>query len=395
MKNNVLIAAAVAALVIVIGVAYYALGMQGSAPSEPIGWGLSGMVYDQNKVPLPGAVVTIYTSSGEKLNMKDNPQYTSNGSTGAAGSYMFRSVPEGSYNVTAEKEGHMWYATVEWGENASLDNLNIAIPDFSYMTGTATPVPGSLKAAPVEGPWATLTGTVTDNGGRPVPNATVTLWALGYDKNGSESNLGKAIVTVDSQTNASNPALTYDGSKGAPGIYVFYRVPWGWYNVTAEANGSVWSAKVIVGQGGQFGTVICNVGGLVSTPDRIEGFGTISGIVTDQNKVGVPGANVTLWTARWNNDSGRWENLAPVKIKDNPQLSNNGSTGAPGMYTFYMAPWSMYNVTAEKDGHTWFSIVLLGPGDAYKNASYVPGAEYGTATHNIAIPDYTYMPPQK
>ena len=376
MRDNVLIAAAIAALLIIVGVAYFALGMQGSAPSEPLGWGLSGIVYDQNKVPLPGAVVTIYKSTGEKLGIADNPQYSSNGTTGAAGSYMFRSVPAGHYNVTAEKEGRLWYATVDWGENASLDNVNIAIPDFSFMPGTATPTPGSLKEAPVEGPWATLTGTVTDNDGRPVPNATVTLWALGYDKNGSEANLGKAIVTADPQTNASNPAPTYDGSKGAQGMYVFYRVPWGWYNVTAEANGSLWSAKVIVGQGGQFGSVICNVGG----------------IVTDQNKVGVPGANVTLWTARWDNGSGRWENVAPIRVRDNPQLTNNGSTGAPGMYTFYMVPYGMYNVTAEKDGHTWYSILLLGPGDAYKNAPFIPGSEYGTATHNIAIPDYDYTP---
>ncbi len=125
---------------------------------------------------------------------------------------------------------------------------------------------------------------------------------------------------------------------------------------------------------------------------NVSEFGTVSGIVTDQNKIGIPGANVTLWDAGWNSTSGAWENLGPAGGMDNPQLTNNGSTGAPGMYTFYNVPYGAYNVTGEKDGHSWFSVLILGPGDAYANATFKPGSEYGTATHNIAIPDYDYKP---
>jgi len=130
---------------------------------------------------------------------------------------------------------------------------------------------------------------------------------------------------------------------------------------------------------------------------RVVGWGTVSGIVTDQNKVGIPNANVTLWNVQWNNSTNRWENTQWVDIPENPQLSNDGRTAAVGMYTYYRVPWNVYNVTGEKEGHLWYAIFVLGPWpgdvDAYKNATYVPGSEYGTATHNIAIPDYSYIAP--
>jgi PGF-CTERM protein len=52
------------------------------------------------------------------------------------------------------------------------------------------------------------------------------------------------------------------------------------------------------------------------------------------------------------------------------------------MYTYYRVPWGLYNVTAEKEGHIWYAVFMLGP-----------GGEIGTATHNIAIPDYAYLAP--
>jgi len=413
MRRNVIIAAAIAALVIIVGAAYIALSNQvpitQDNSTEVQGWALSGVVYDQNEVAVPGATVTIYKVidgtggrvNGEKLDIKytpqmpnsGNPQTTNDGSTAAMGSYMFSGVPAGAYNVTAEKEGRLWYANVEWGQGSP--NVNIAIPDYSYINGSA-PEPGTLKPAPELGPWATLTGTVTDDDGIPVSNATVTLWAVGY-KNGSEVNLGKAIVAAEPRNNSSasaNPVLSSDGSLAAPGTYTFYRAPWGLYNVTAEKDGRLWSARVILGQGGMFGTAICNVGGLVWSPDQVEGFVTVSGIVTDQNKVGIPGANVTLWNARWSDTSGAWEKASVSKVKDNPQRTDNGSTGAVGMYTFSQAPWGVYNLTAEKDGHAWFSVFLLGPwkNDVYGNASFYPGSEFGTSVHNVAIHDYAYVP---
>lgn len=412
MKRNIILLAALAALLIIIGMAYYAFGVAGGHTPEPAGagssepeaWGLSGIVYDQNKVAIPGATVTIYKATRDnatggyvnvgKLNIKDNPQISSNGSLGAPGSFMFTAVPRGQYNITAEIEGRTWYAIVEsW---PSPDYLNISIPDYAYIQPASTPTPGSLKPAPAQGPWATVYGTVRDDNGSPVSNATVTLWAVGTDKNGNEMNLGKAIVaSADPRSNASdsaNPQLSSDGSHSAPGMYSFYKVPWGKYNVTAEKDGKLWSATFIAGQGGQFGTAKCDVGGpLPGAPQ----WATLSGIVTDQNKVGIPGAIVTLWNVRWDNASGTYVNTKLAGgITDNPILSDNGTTGAVGMYTFYRVPWNVYNVTAEKDGHLWYSVLLLGPwpedNEAYKNASFRPGSEFGTAVHNIAIPDYSY-----
>ena len=410
---------AIVAVLIVVGTAYYGLGVMGNnpvsnnttdiSPGEPLGWGLSGFVYDQNNLPVPGATVTIYKSTpdnatgvwtnGEMLKFNvtsmpnsGNPQLTNDGSTAAAGTYMFDGVPAGTYNVTAEAGGHMWYAHVYWG--ADSPSVNIALPGYTYIPNASGPAPGSLSPAPVTGPWATLAGTITDDNGMPVPNATVTLWAVGPDKNGKEANLGMAVpgsAPMSNSTGPANPVLSSDGSHAAPGTYAFYKVPWGLYNVTAEKNGTTWSATIVLGQGGDFGTGTCNVGGIVWSRNSIEGFGTVSGIVTDQNKVGIPGASVTLWNAGWNNTSGVWDNMNPAKVEDNPQTTNNGSTGAIGMYTFYMVPWGMYNITADMNGSVWYSMLLLGPGDAYKNATYMPASEFGTATHNIAIPDYTYI----
>lgn len=125
---------------------------------------------------------------------------------------------------------------------------------------------------------------------------------------------------------------------------------------------------------------------------RVVDRGTVSGIVTDQNKVGMPNANVTLWNVRWNNTTNAWDNAGILDIPDNPQLSNDGRTAAVGMYTFYRVPWGVYKVTGEKEGHIWYAFFVLGPWpsgvDAYANASIIPSSEYGTATHNIVVSSY-------
>jgi hypothetical protein len=105
---------------------------------------------------------------------------------------------------------------------------------------------------------------------------------------------------------------------------------------------------------------------------RVVGWGTVSGIVTDQNRNGIPDATVTLWL--WNGTA----NTKMLVSRDNPQLSNDGSTAAPGMYTFVYVPVGSYNVTAEKDGHGYYRLFDLHEGQ-------------GTVTANVAIPDYAYI----
>ena len=245
------------------------------------------------------------------------------------------------------------------------------LPDYVYVQPSVTPTPGSLVAASALGPWATLAGTVYGQDGQPVKNATVTLWAIGFNGNNKEVNLGKANVSSDPrQYVPDNPQLSSDGSKSAAGTYVFYKVPWGYYNVTAEYNGRLWNHTVLIGAGGgQVGTVTCDPG--VSD----SGWSTISGIVNDENKIGIAGANVTLWNGTYDKATGKFANTEISKVKDNPQVSNgNDSVAAIGMYTLYIVPWGTYNLTVEKNGTLIYEIVTLGP-----------GGEMGTATHNPQI----------
>jgi hypothetical protein len=103
---------------------------------------------------------------------------------------------------------------------------------------------------------------------------------------------------------------------------------------------------------------------------QVVGWGTVSGVVTDKNKNGVPYAKVTLWL--WNGT----DNVGILRSPDNPQLTVAESTiAAPGTYTFTYVPAGVYNLTAEKDNHTYFAMVYL---------------TVGTYTANVAFPDYVY-----
>ena len=189
----------------------------------------------------------------------------------------------------------------------------------------------------------------------------------------------KIQFSSDNDTVATLPAVRTNVSdlNGQATIPLTSNKTIGMVNVTA--NSSI-----------MYGEVISN-----STLVYVVGWGTVSGIITDQNKVGIPYANVTLWYAVQNGTvAEKYDNNGIVKIPENPQQSNDGRTAAVGMYTYYRVPWGLYNVTAEKQGHVYYAVFVLGP----NTATQIAGAknfngEIGTATHNIAIPDYAYMAP--
>jgi len=114
-----------------------------------------------------------------------------------------------------------------------------------------------------------------------------------------------------------------------------------------------------------------------TTAVEVVGWGTISGMVTDKNKNGIPNATVKLWTVKWRNDT--YENQKLVKSPENPQYTvSRPEIAAIGTYTYYRVPSGTYNLTAEKadtsgNVHMWFAWVFLG---------------VGTATNNVALPDY-------
>jgi len=192
----------------------------------------------------------------------------------------------------------------------------------------------------------------------------------------------------------ANIAVTFNGSNDTVATLPSVKT-----NIT-DLNGQAW---ILLTSNNTVGTVnITGVAAIMYQHNlsdtcmvRVVGWGTVSGIVTDQNKVGIPNANVTLWNVQWNNSTGAWENTKVLGIPENPQLSNDGRTAAIGMYTYYRVPWDVYNVTGEKEGHLWYALFVLGPRpdavDAYKQSNYWPGSEFGTATHNIAIPDYSFI----
>jgi len=145
-------------------------------------------------------------------------------------------------------------------------------------------------------------------------------------------------------------------ANGQARILLIARNHSGWVNITAES-------EIIYGH---MLRDTCRV--------RVVGWGTVSGIVTDQNRNGIPDATVTLWV--WNGTA----NVKMLAAHDNPQLSNDGRTAAIGMYTFVYVPAGSYNVTAEKDGHAYYRLFDLHEGQ-------------GTVTANVAIPDYVYVKP--
>jgi PGF-CTERM protein len=116
---------------------------------------------------------------------------------------------------------------------------------------------------------------------------------------------------------------------------------------------------------------------------HVVGWGTISGMVTDKNKNGVPNATVKLWTTDIF-DNGTIANKKLYESPENPQQTvSRPEIAAIGTYTYYRIPSGIYNVTAEKadaagNNHIWFAIVNL---------------TVGTATNNVAIPDLVITVP--
>lgn len=109
---------------------------------------------------------------------------------------------------------------------AAISVLLIVVLALAY-TGPAfaqdedeAPLPEE-PSPPAAGP-GTITGMVTSLGSHAVPEATVTL----YDMDGNLADVPE------------NPQLTSTGVGTNAGVYTFYDVPPGIYNVTAEKGGS-------------------------------------------------------------------------------------------------------------------------------------------------------------
>lgn len=274
-------------------------------------------------------------------------------------------------------------ATVTFESNQTVGKVSIVATAY---IGPDNPTSGNAEVNVVG--WGTVSGYVTDKNKNGVPLANVTMWKAKVDPGSSQ------VVNVAPYVAPENPQLTSDGSTAAPGTYSFERVPWGLYNVTAEKQGHMYFTVVNVSSG----THIYNIampdyiypGDSMIVPDTAivpvaspvhhvmtfplmdKDHGMITGMITDKDSNGVPGANVTIW--HYIQDSnGQGRNEGKVNVKDNPQLTGDGSAASRGIFEFINLPYGWYNITADKDGHMYFATVNL---------------TAQRASINIAIPDY-------
>ena len=213
---------------------------------------------------------------------------------------------------------------------------------------------------------STVSGVVMDQNKVGVPGATVTMW-----KAQENSSIPEQYDNINIVDMPGNPQTTNDGRSAAPGVYTFEKVPYGLYNITAEKDGHMYYHIGDINNGSMTINIFIPD---YAVPASSTGYATISGIVTDERKVGLIGATVTLWNGTYDKVTGKFTNMEISRVNDNPQTVNNGSTGAIGMYTLRNVPWGAYNLTAEKDGKLNCTVVTLGP-----------DGEMGTATHNPQI----------
>ncbi|OPY28431.1 MAG: hypothetical protein A4E28_01555 [Methanocella sp. PtaU1.Bin125] len=152
-----------------------------------VGWGtVSGFVTDKNKFGVPYAKMTLWHWNGEgrpnevMLRAPDNPQLTNDGSTAAIGTYTFTYVPAGLYNLTAEKEGNVYFALVN--VTAGTYTANVAFPDYVFTVPvTPTPSPGPA-GTPSPGPSASPTPTPAPGFGPAIAIAAIGLGLLAANK---------------------------------------------------------------------------------------------------------------------------------------------------------------------------------------------------------------------
>ena len=222
-------------------------------PDASFGY-INGLMTDMNKNGMPDVTVTLWevrldNATGSYVNVgladvERNPQVSWGEQDGnATGDYLFINVPPGTYNLTAEKDGHMAYSLVNVTRGTT--TMNLALPELVYVDprrpiNTNVTVNDSdlqVTAGPDEPvfipsddgtPYSTITGLVTDRKKTGIPGAIVTLWACHADE--SEGYVNDYVADVDNNPQRSNS----NGSHAQVGTYEYYGVPYGWYNVTVE-----------------------------------------------------------------------------------------------------------------------------------------------------------------
>lgn len=311
-----------------------------------------GSVMDSYGKPYGGVKVTLHVMSGntEVYNMSvtalpDQPY---------PGSYVFDNI------ILWENVTHAYataQATIQDGVIIIGASNNYSLNKSRTSSGFIVlhvPLPDAIKVTP--NPDTILVGGDTS-----IITAQLYLNGAPYKRSGVTINF-----FGDNDTLAYLPAVktNLSDANGAATILLTSNMTKGDVHVTAFAQV----------------TVVSNLSDTCTV--HVVGWGTISGMVTDKNKNGIPSATVKLWKTIAN-DSGVY-NTELYSSPENPQQTvSRPEVAAIGTYTYYRIPSAIYNVTAEKadaagTNHLWFAIVNL---------------TVGTATNNVAIPDLVISAP--
>jgi hypothetical protein len=284
--------------------------------------------------------------------------------------------------------------------NAANGSTTIKNVADSNVADTVQPGAAGVPAAP----FGCVNGMATDKNKNGMPDVTVTLWEVRLDNaTGTYVNVGLADVE-------NNPRVSWGEQDGnATGDYVFFNVPLGTYNLTAEKDGHMACSLVNVTRGTAImnldlpgiiyvdpATMIhANASDLPVTVGRNDtrpGFipsddgklwCTIAGAVIDRISNGIPGAEVTL-RACHDDGTGRFVNDRPAAVDNNPQAANSYGTADPvGYYRYDMVPFGCYNVTASK---------VDAAGMCHTGSVIVNATLGGIYTANVSIKDLIIGP---
>ncbi len=226
--------------------------------------------------------------------------------------------------------------------------------------------------------WGSIAGLALDTEGVGIPEANVTLWNCHYNESSRQWENDNKLKIEE------NPQLTNDGHSAPAGLFVFYLLKVGTYNISVEKSGRLNSSIVTLEQGTATylitlpdyknnGTVL-NAARIPSPPPTFNG-GTIWGIICNQNRVSLMNADVSLWHCDYNQSTGQWEKTIMVDMPENPRLAGDGKTRIAGEYRFDNVPQGTYYVYADKEGHEYYAIVHL---------------DSSLAINFVALPTYVY-----
>ncbi|WP_343249308.1 carboxypeptidase regulatory-like domain-containing protein [Diplocloster hominis] len=327
---------------------------------------LSGTVTDVNGNPVEGAEVVVKDHTGNELGRD---------TTDVNGDYTIPNVPDGTHDITIEKDGKSESSQVEISDNGHSvtgggdGQIQVGGAD---VTGTITDV----NKQPVEGAEVVIKDsqgnelgrdTTDSNGDYAIPNVPdgnhditiekdgktetgkvevkdngkdvsgtgdVQLPVGGADLTGTITDVNKqpvkdAQVVVKDETGKEIGRDTTDSN----GEYTIPNVPDGKYDVTIEADGKTETGKI----------EITNNGHNVSGTDDVQmptGGAELSGTVTDVNGNPVEGAEVV------------------VKDHTGNELGRD-TTDVNGDYTIPNVPDGTHDITIEKDGKSESSQVEI------------------------------------